>query len=211
MRVENLWLLNVHQAKDIKNFLNLTELVELGAAERSKLLDEILELGDEIFGSGVVDTIRECLQCGRCTGSCPSGRITALRTRKVFLMSLLDMRERLLSSDELWQCTTCYTCYERCPRKVKTTDIIRIIRNIAVREGYMADAHRRVAALVIKTGHAVPIDEATKEQRRKLGLDEVPPTTQRHEAALKELQEIVKKTGFDRLVGFDWAKMDIVT
>ncbi|WP_456486344.1 CoB--CoM heterodisulfide reductase subunit C [Candidatus Alkanophaga liquidiphilum] len=197
------------RANGIKNFLNLTGLVSLDAAKPRKLVDEILELGDEIFGSGAVETIKECLQCGRCTGSCPSGRVTALRTRKVFLLSLLNLRERLLSADELWLCTTCYTCYERCPRKVKTTDIIRIVRNIAAREGYMADAHKRVAALAIKTGHAVPIDEATREQRRKLGLTEVPPTTQTHEAALKELQEIVRMTGFDKLVGFDWAKMDV--
>jgi heterodisulfide reductase subunit C len=179
-----------------------------------KLVEEVSKVGGEIFGEESVDTIKACMQCGKCTGSCPSGRITALRTRKIFLMAQLDLREELLSSDELWLCTTCYTCYERCPRGVKTTDIIRTLRNIAAKEGHMSLSHRKVASYAINTGHTVPVTgkwkrEDVAKMRENLGLEPVAPTTQRYEDQLKQLQTIIRTTGFDALVDFDWEQMDI--
>jgi heterodisulfide reductase subunit C len=178
------------------------------------LMDEIIEHGGAIFSNENMETLYGCLQCGKCTGSCPSGRITALRTRKIFLMARLDMREELLSSDDLWYCTTCYTCYERCPRSVKTTDIIRTIRNIAAKEGHMGLAHRKVAVYVLNTGHTVPVTgkwerEDVTKMRESLGLDPVAPTTQKYEDQLKQLQTIMKTTGFDSLIDFDWETMDL--
>jgi heterodisulfide reductase subunit C len=37
-----------------------------------------------------------------------------------------------------------------------------------------------------------------------MGLSEVPPTTHKSTEALKEVQEITKKTGFDKLVCHEW-------
>jgi len=166
------------------------------------LMDEVKEAG-KILGVDNIESLRACVQCGKCTGSCPSGRLTALRTRKLFLKVQLDMKD-VISEDALWYCTTCYTCYERCPRGVKTTDIIRAIRNIAVKEGLMSDSHRKVVGYVLKTGHAVPINTATMKLREKLGLEKIPPTTHKHREALESVQKIVRKTGLDKLIGFDW-------
>jgi len=68
----------------------------------------------------------------------------------------------------------------------------------------MLDRHKLVAELLLKSGHAVPIDETTKKLRANLGLAEVPPTTHMFRDALAEVQEIVKKTNFDKLVGYAW-------
>ncbi len=166
------------------------------------LLDEMKDAGN-ILGKVNIDTLRSCLQCGKCTASCPSGRLTALRTRKLFLKILLDMKE-ILPEDAVWLCTTCYTCHERCPRGIKTTDIIRALRNVAVRNGLMAESHKKIAGYVLKTGHAVPINTETAELREKLGLEKIPPTTHKYKEALENLQRIIKRTGFDKLVGFKW-------
>ena len=174
-----------------------------------EFVDEIIETGGPILGSDHMETLRVCMQCGKCTGGCPSGRLTAIRTRKMILSALLNMRDEVLSSDELWLCTTCYTCYERCPRNVKVTDITRTIRNIAGREGYLAKSHRMAASYVIKTGHGVPINDAVKESRKKLGLSEIPPTTHAYKDALKGIQTLAKKTKFDELIDFDWETMNL--
>lgn len=174
-----------------------------------KLVEEIAERGEDFFGSEAIASLKACLQCGKCTGSCPSGRITALRTRKIFSMTLLNLKERILSSDELWFCTTCYTCYERCPRGVKTTDIIRLLRNIAAKDGYMAKSHKKIASFIINTGHTVPINEEIEKTRESLGLEPVAPTTQRYEEGLSELQYVMKENEFDKIIGFDWEKRDI--
>lgn len=154
---------------------------------------------EEVIKAGA-DTVTLCFQCGTCTGSCPSGRHTAFRTRKLIRKVQLGFEEAL-SSDELWLCTTCYTCAERCPRGVEIVDIILTLRNMAVKAGYMAEAHKKTALMMIKTGHTVPLDEKFKALRKQVGLPDVPPTTLFDSKALQEIQKIIRLTGFDKLVG----------
>ena len=40
----------------------------------------------------------------------------------------------------------------------------------------MSDKHKKTVTLLRSTGHAVPINDKTKERRIELGLPEVPPT-----------------------------------
>ena len=77
----------------------------------------------EIIKDESLKAIGSCFQCGTCTGGCPSGRRTAIRTRKIIRNALLNMDE-VLNDIDIWLCTTCYTCFERCPRSVPITDII---------------------------------------------------------------------------------------
>ena len=51
-------------------------------------------------------------------------------------MAVLGMREEVLSSDILWMCSRCYTCAALCPQNVKFTDVISILRDMAVKQGY---------------------------------------------------------------------------
>src|SRR5574344_153502 len=94
-----------------------------------------------------------CMQCGICTGSCPSGRHTGLNTRRI-LRDARKNRVSVLSDDALWLCTTCYTCQERCPREIPITDALLELRRLAVRKGFMRPEHRRVSELVLECGHA---------------------------------------------------------
>lgn len=171
--------------------------------------DEIIECGGEVFGEEEMKTLMHCVQCGKCTGGCPSGRITALRTRKLFRMAQMDMREEIFNAPELWFCTTCYTCYERCPKGVKCTDIIRVIRNLAAKEGHMSVPHRKIGVYALKTGHGVPITPEQMKIRESLGLDPQPPTTQKYKEQLEQFQTIFRETGFDALIDFDWDTMSL--
>ncbi len=151
-------------------------------------------------------TVNLCFQCGTCTGSCPSGRQTAFRVRKVVRRAQLGFEEDVLPSDDLWLCTTCFTCYERCPRGVEIVDIIMALRNMAVRKGHMAEQHRKVAELISKTGHMVTLREEDKALRTKLGLKAVPPTVLDDAKALEEVKKIAALCGFDKLVVVQGAK-----
>jgi heterodisulfide reductase subunit C len=163
-------------------------------------LNDVIDLGSKIFPKEDMTTLRACLQCGTCTGSCPSGRRTAWRIRQIFLKTINGLREETLSSDDLWNCTTCYTCQERCPRKVKTTDIVRVLRNLAVKEGRMRPEHVKVCEVFFKHGHAVPANDDVKVIRKRLGLSELPPTVHMYPDALKEVLVIVDEKGFRALV-----------
>jgi len=173
---------------------NLVQLDELDM----KFVEAVAKAGGE--------KINFCIQCGTCSASCPSGHRTAFRTRLLIRRALLGLRDKVLSEKDLWLCTTCYTCLERCPRGVDPTDVILALRNMAVEAGYMLDKHKYVSSLFVKYGHVVPINEENRKLRASLGLSEVPPTTHKFKEALHEVQGIVKKTGFDKLIGFRWEK-----
>ena len=158
----------------------------------------------EFIDSGI-ETVKHCFQCGTCSGSCPSGRRTPYKVRQIVRKCLFGLKEEVITDDALWMCTTCYTCQERCLRSVKIVEIIKKARNIAAHAGYMAKPHKMTGVFVMNTGHGVPINDATKALRAKIGLPEIPPTTHAYPEALEEVQKICKITGFDELIGYDEA------
>jgi heterodisulfide reductase subunit C len=164
-----------------------------------------VKIPDPDFAQSVIDaggkTLDLCYQCGTCTGSCPSGRTTAFRTRQLIRRAQLGLKDDILPSEELWMCTTCYSCVERCPRDVDIVDIIILMRNMAVQKGYMSEDHKKVGRSLLKIGHTVPASDKLKQLRVSMGLSENPPTTIADPKALADFQKIMAKTGFDKLIG----------
>ena len=157
------------------------------------------EFYDEIAANGGAN-VKLCFQCGTCTAGCPSGQETAYRTRKVMRMAQLGLKDELLNGDDIWQCTTCYTCEERCPRGVPIVDVVLAIRNIAVQEGKMYDAHKKTATNLVKYGHAVDAKDAIADVREQIGLARVPPTVLANPEAKAQLDKILELTGFNKIV-----------
>lgn len=84
------------------------------------------------------EKLKVCFACGACTAGCPVSEISDdFDPRKIIRMVLMGMRERVLSSDFIWYCTQCFTCSGHCPQNVKFTDIMRVLRDMAVEEGYV--------------------------------------------------------------------------
>ncbi|MEM2901793.1 MAG: CoB--CoM heterodisulfide reductase subunit C [Candidatus Bathyarchaeia archaeon] len=162
---------------------------------RSRAVETVL---DELISHS--RNLLKCVQCGACTGSCPSGRRTQLRVRRLMEKVLMGF-EDVLNSDDLWLCTTCYVCFDRCPRDAQPTSVIKRLRNIAVRKGFMKAAHQKVARLFCDTGHLVPINDEVRAVRKSLGLSELPPTVHSYPESLKELETILEATGFRRMTG----------
>jgi heterodisulfide reductase subunit C len=97
-------------------------------------------------------------------------------------------------------CTTCYTCQERCPRGVEVTDIVMVMRNMAVEAGYMKEQHIRIGGLLAKTGHLLPLKEPMMKARKNLGLAETPPTILSNKKNQEVVLKIMKEAGFVDLV-----------
>ncbi|MEM4525310.1 MAG: CoB--CoM heterodisulfide reductase subunit C [Methanothermobacter sp.] len=179
-----------------------------GEEELIRRSDVDKEFSEKVKAAGG-ESLEYCFQCGTCTGSCPSGRRTPYKVRQIIRKANMGLKDQLLSDPALWMCTTCYSCQERCPRKVKIVDVIKLIRNEAAKAGYMSPVHKAVGSFVIKTGHGVPIDDTTKQLRDAVGLGELPPTTHSFPEALEEVQKIIKTTGFDSLIGYNWETGEI--
>ena len=159
----------------------------------------VVESGKDILGKEHIDSFQRCYQCGTCTGTCPSGRITAFKTRKLMKKILCGMD--IFHEEDMWMCTTCYECYEKCPRNVKITDIIKAARNVACKMGAIAEPHRKTALYVFLTGHAVPVNDEIKKVRKNIGLTEILPTTHKYPEVLEEIRGIMADLDLCNKVG----------
>lgn len=140
-----------------------------------------------------------CFQCGTCTAGCPSGRRTSYRVRKLVRMAQLDMESEIVNSEELWMCSTCYTCVERCPRRVPIVDVVIALRNMAVAQGHIKPAHKKTATNLYTFGHTLSINDDVKAQRKALGLPEVPPTVMANPEAFNQFKALLEAAKFDEI------------
>jgi Fe-S oxidoreductase len=83
-----------------------------------------------------------CMQCGKCTGSCPVFPKSKLNPRRLmletaYLISPLTMHPPLniYEKSEVWDCTTCSTCSYRCPREVEPMDVLIGLRGLLIEQG----------------------------------------------------------------------------
>lgn len=90
---------------------------------------------DEVCSIPGGDAIRSCIQCGMCTGSCPTASRWDYPPRQAIAMVRAGLRNELLSSNSMWFCASCYICTVRCPRDIKPTDIMHALEVIAIRDG----------------------------------------------------------------------------
>ena len=60
-----------------------------------------------------------CLDCGKCTGSCPVSRVDVTYSpRSTIERVLAGCPEDLINNNRLWSCLTCGLCTTRCPSDV---------------------------------------------------------------------------------------------
>ncbi len=82
------------------------------------------------------DKLALCMQCGVCSGSCPIGEKMDYGPRKLFMMIRAGMKDEVMRSNTMWNCTSCYRCVVRCPRGVPVTYILQDLAAKAVELGY---------------------------------------------------------------------------
>jgi heterodisulfide reductase subunit C len=90
---------------------------------------------DEISSIPGGEKIRHCIQCGICSASCPMVFKMNHSPRKLFAMAKAGMRKEVLSSNTIWYCVSCYSCHVRCPRGIKLTDIMYILKRLSINYG----------------------------------------------------------------------------
>lgn len=100
--------------------------------ERELQLDFI----DEIYAMPGGEKVKDCIQCGTCSGSCPASFKMQHTPRQIFANIRAGMREDVLASDTIWLCASCYSCAVRCPKEIKIADLFYSLKRIAIREGH---------------------------------------------------------------------------
>ena len=171
---------------------DLEKFIDMQVANPQFMRDMLRIVGDQKPGY--------CYQCAKCTSGCPANLFLDFQPHKIVTMTRLGLRDQLMSLGSIWNCTTCMRCKDVCPQDVAPVDVIRGIRRIAVKSSLTLEGHKRIAKFLLSTGHLVPIDEKFSALRKKFGLSPIPPTTHKFPDALKEVREIIRITGFDKIV-----------
>ncbi len=147
--------------------------------EKPKMKAETLKLDPsfkyEVMKEHDGETLKVCFQCGSCTSSCPTARFsTSYRPRTILRMAQLGLRQKVLESHTLWLCTACYTCTDRCPQNVEVANVLRVLRNLAVKKGQIPGIFTELASNIYATGYVYKIPEMRLRKRAELGLPPLP-------------------------------------
>ncbi len=123
-------------------------------AEYKEIVDIIKYSGGEVF--------KYCYQCGMCDSLCPWNRVIDFSMRRIVRQATFGMTE--IETEDIWRCTTCGRCHQRCPRGVKTIDLTISLRKVANEYGVFP-AHVRP----VKTANASLVAEGNplSEERKK--------------------------------------------
>jgi heterodisulfide reductase subunit C len=136
---------------------------------------KVRDIPEELDRIGRLELARLCYACGICVGDCPAARFSDdFNPRQIFLKVCLGIEDGLVGPESpIWKCTTCYTCYERCPAGVKPLEVILALRNLSFRRDAAPDVLRSTRDGVLAHGMVGILTERIKEIRAELGLPEV--------------------------------------
>jgi Fe-S oxidoreductase len=90
-------------------------------ADYKEIVDVIKEKGGDPF--------KYCYQCGMCDTVCPWNRVRDFSMRKLIRQATFGLTE--IENEEIWRCTTCGRCPQRCPRGVGILEVGLASRRMA--------------------------------------------------------------------------------
>ncbi|MGI6577100.1 MAG: 4Fe-4S dicluster domain-containing protein [Eubacteriales bacterium] len=91
------------------------------------------------------ENLMQCYLCGTCTAGCPVSEIDNSYSPRILMrLALLGARDDVLSSPDIWKCSQCHVCVAHCPQDARPAEVIRVLRSLAVKDGYVTPetAHR---------------------------------------------------------------------
>ena len=86
--------------------------------------------------TGVIggERIRNCIQCGLCSASCPLSPYMDYTPRRLIHMAREGFKRDVLGSFTIWLCTSCYSCTVECPRRIRVTDVMYALKRRAIED-----------------------------------------------------------------------------
>lgn len=101
-----------------------------GHVQEKKFLDQVMERSGQ-------DLLR-CLQCGKCSGSCPITSEAVGGPRRLIARILAGMQAAVLTDPTWWYCVSCGTCATRCPVEINMYAVATTLCEMAAETGVKA-------------------------------------------------------------------------
>jgi Fe-S oxidoreductase len=121
------------------------------------------EIIEEVKDSGG-DLSKFCYQCGICDTVCPWNKVSSFSIRKIMNQSNYGLFE--VEEDDIWKCTTCGKCVQRCPRGVNQIEVGVALRRIATEYQVFPQSVKPVRTIV---GGLVAEGNPFGEERKSRG------------------------------------------
>jgi len=121
-------------------------------------IKEITDLIEENGGT----SSQFCYQCGICDVVCPWNRVRSFSMRKIIRQATFGLTD--IEKEDIWRCTTCGTCPQRCPRGVNQIETTVSLRRIATEYGVFP---RSVTPIVTVSGSLMAEGNPFDMQRSK--------------------------------------------
>lgn len=84
----------------------------------------------------ILNTLNQCIECGKCVGTCPAARVSDFNSREI-VKKVLEKDESVLQDESLWECFLCHYCWMICPKKdMDLPELIFRLREISIEKGY---------------------------------------------------------------------------
>jgi heterodisulfide reductase subunit C len=122
------------------------------------------ELLQQVYSIPDGERIKECIQCGTCSASCPSSAAMEYGPREVIAALRAGMLDRVLNSRTVWLCVSCYSCTVRCPAGIPFTDVMYELKRLEVDKGIARDSNGEAMARAF----AETVDEHGRNVETKL-------------------------------------------
>ncbi|HUU26250.1 MAG TPA: 4Fe-4S dicluster domain-containing protein [archaeon] len=99
------------------------------------------------------EMIKECQQCGTCSSSCPTASWMDYSPREIIAALRAGMLDRVLKSNTVWLCSSCYSCTVRCPAGIKFTDVMYELKRLGNIYGFVdrSSTTAQMARVFVKT------------------------------------------------------------
>ena len=109
-----------------------------------------------------------CLECGKCSGGCPNGRLFDYTPRKIVQLVKLGDEKTLMTMEAIWLCLSCNLCLDRCPSEIDIPGILDYIREKSCRSEARASRpqvklfYRLILDSIRKSGHVSELGVALR-------------------------------------------------
>ena len=114
----------------------------------------------------VRSTLYPCIQCGKCTGSCPISTISPHFNIRRILYEMINTEGEQVAQDKemIWDCSTCTTCVTRCPKEVDPADLVISVRSVLVEDGQVPPKIRDVLKSISIRGNPWNIGQEKRSE-----------------------------------------------
>ena len=105
--------------------------VKVNLGEKHDFLDEVEARSGQ--------KVRECYQCGKCSGGCPFSQVMDYAPNSILEMIVYGIKDQLLTSKAIQMCIQCGTCGAQCPSEFEMYEVMNVLRAMAKEEGYVSN------------------------------------------------------------------------